>query len=409
MDRIIFHIDVNNAFLSWEATYRKDSGQKGVDLREIPSVIGGDELSRKGIVLAKSEPAKKLGIKTGETLFSARKKAGDLVVAPSNFSIYKYYSNKLYSLLYDYCDCIEKYSIDEYFLDYTSSKNLFGDHEKIAYEIKERVKSELGFSVNIGIGENKLLAKMAGELKKPDAVNTLYLRELGEKMEVLPVSELFMVGRKTTGKLNSLNIFTIGQLKSKSLSFLQSHFKTALGKTLYEYSRGIDDSIVDSSVKLPKSIGNSTTLKEDTNDYEVIKNIFMVLSESVAIRLRQKNLRGNSVGIVLKDYAFSSYSHQKTLDFHTSSTHTILKTVMELFEDCYKGEKLRLLGVKVGGLSNCVFEQTTFLSTNEDDKKQKEIESVIDDIRKEFGISSIKKGAHTLKNLDKIEDREDIF
>lgn len=200
MEKIIYHVDVNSAFLSWEASYRVNVLGESTDLRDIPSVIGGDEKSRHGIVLAKSVPAKAYGIKTGEPLMSVRQKCPKIVVAPPNYPMYVDASKALMNLLYEYTPNIHQYSIDESFCDMTGSSKLFGSPVVMAEMIKDRIKNELGFTVNIGISNNKLLAKIASDFKKPDRVHTLFPWEIKKKMWPLPVSDLFYVGKATERK-----------------------------------------------------------------------------------------------------------------------------------------------------------------------------------------------------------------
>ncbi|MGL4789858.1 MAG: DNA polymerase Y family protein, partial [Anaerotignaceae bacterium] len=266
--KTIFHIDVNSAFLSWSAVelLKTDSS---VDLRTIASAIGGDSNSRKGVVLAKSQPAKKYNITTGEPLAQALKKCPHLKVIPPDFPLYSRYSKMLFNLLYNYSDRIEVFSIDECFLDYTGMEGLFGEPEKAAYTIKEQIKNQLGFTVNIGIGPNKLLAKMAGELEKPDKVLTIYSHEIEKKLWNLPVGELFMVGRQTLPKLNKIGIYTIGQLANYDEKILQQEFKN-YATILKNYSNGIGEDVIKPFGKSHtyKSISNSTTTKKDIHTKE---------------------------------------------------------------------------------------------------------------------------------------------
>ena len=223
--RLIFHLDVNSAYLSWEAVYRLQHGEK-MDLREVASVIGGNEESRHGIVLAKSIPAKKYNIQTGETLYSARTKCPGLICAAPRYDLYMRASAAMHELLQQYTDRIQQFSVDESFLDFSGMQNLYPDYMKLACEIKERIKQELGFTVNIGISTNKLLAKVASDLKKPDKVHTLFPEEIKQKMWGLPVEDLFMVGRATAPKLHKLNIFTIGDLAGFDVELLRHSLKS---------------------------------------------------------------------------------------------------------------------------------------------------------------------------------------
>ena len=278
MERQILHVDVNNAFLSWTAVEMLKQGSK-IDIREIPSVIGGDESRRAGIVLAKSQKAKMFGISTGETLYQARIKCPGLQVYPGNYKMYKQCSNQLYQLLLQYTDKIERFSIDECFLDMTNG--LMGDTLlNKAYEINKRVKKELGFTVNVGVAHNKLLAKMASDFTKPDKVHTLFEEEISSKMWPLPVSELLMLGRKTIPKLYNMRIKTIGELAKTDKQLLIKKFGKH-GMMMWEYANGIDNSEVQYKYENPKGIGNSITLPEDINEMAKLEEILLALTEQV--------------------------------------------------------------------------------------------------------------------------------
>ena len=334
MEKQILHVDVNNAFLSWSAVDMLKSGST-IDIREIPSVIGGDESRRAGIVLAKSMKAKECGISTGETLYQARLKCKNLVVYPPlNYGKYKEYSNKLYNLLLDYTDKIERYSIDECFLDMT--EYLMNDTLlNKALEINKRVKNELGFTVNIGVANNKLLAKMASDFTKPDRVHTLYKNEISTKMWNLPVKDLFMLGRKTVPKLYNMNIKTIGDLAKTDINRLIKLFGKH-GKLMWEYANGIDSSEVVYVKELPKCVGNSVTLPADINNSEKLEEVLLALSEQVTMRLRKYDLLARTVNIQLRTKDFNEYSHQGKLDFATSSTKEVYAKAKKLFEEMYK-------------------------------------------------------------------------
>ena len=268
MEREILHVDVNNAFLSWLAVYKLECGEK-LDIRTIPSIIGGDEKQRHGIVLAKSNLAKQFGIKTGEPLYSARKKCPTIKIYESNFKVYRKYSDMLYKLLLEYSYKVERFSIDECFVDMTeflNGRRLID----VAYEISKRVKEELKFTVNIGVAHNKLLAKMASDFQKPDRVHTLYEKEIPRKMWTLPIYELFMVGRRTLPKLYNTNIKTIEDLAKVDKNLLIKKFGK-FGKTMWEYANGIDESEVVYTYQKPKCVGNSTTVSQDINDIEKIE------------------------------------------------------------------------------------------------------------------------------------------
>ena len=241
MQRQILHVDVNNAFLSWTALYKLNKGET-VDIRTIPAVIGGDETRRAGIVLTKSQLAKSCGVVTGETLYQARLKCPNLEVFPPIFPVYKEYSNMLYKLLLEYTDKIERFSIDECFLDMTEF--LQGrDILDIAYEISRRAKEELGFTVNVGVAHNKLLAKIASDFEKPNKVHTLFEDEIKDKMWPLKTNDLFMLGKKTFPVLYNMGIKTIGDLAKSDMLLIQKRFGK-FGKMMWEYANGIDNSPV---------------------------------------------------------------------------------------------------------------------------------------------------------------------
>ena len=386
MERKILHIDVNNAFLSWLAVYKLQSGET-LDIRTIPAIIGGDEETRKGIVLAKSMKAKEFGIVTGEPIYQARIKCPQVKVFKGNFEIYRKYSNKLYTLLLNYTDKIERYSIDECFLDMT--EYLMKDTlENKAKEISKRVKQELGFTVNIGISNNKLLAKMASDFEKPDKIHTLYQNEIQTKMWGLPVSELFMLGKKSVPKLQRMGIKTIGDLAKKERQTLIKNFGKH-GNIMWEYANGIDNAEVNYKYEKPKSISNATTLPIDLCSIEKIETILLTLTEQVAYRLRQYNLVANTVNIQLRTKEFVDFSHQGRLDRATSNTKKIFAKARVLLKEMYKeGTFIRLVGIKVDNLEDREQRQ---LSMFEDKNKEKldKIDSVLDNLKKKYGYDAI--------------------
>ncbi len=394
--RQILHVDVNNAFLSWTATQKLKEGY-AIDIREIPAVIGGDEERRSGIVLAKSMKAKACGVVTGETLYQARKKCNNLQVYPSSYKIYKKYSNELYNLLLEYTDKIERFSIDECFLDMTDYLVNVTLLEK-AKEINKRVKEELGFTVNVGVAHNKLLAKMASDFEKPNKVHTLYENEIPQKIWNLPVGELFMLGRKTVPKLYNMGIQRIGDLARFDEQILINKFGK-YGKLIWEYANGIDNSEVHFEPETPKSIGNSITLPTDIHCKEKIAEIVLALTEQVTFRLRRYDLLANVVSVQLRTKEFKDYSHQRKLSSSSNSTREIYNVAKEILDEMYKGEFIRLVGVRTDDL--CDKNQTQLsLFDDTNSKKQEKIDKSIDLLKQKYGYNAVTRG--TVMNVEDI-------
>lgn len=386
MEREILHVDVNNAFLSWTAVEKLKNGET-LDIRTIPAIIGGDETQRKGIVLAKSNIAKQFGIQTGEPIFFARKKCPNIQIFQSDFNVYRKYSNALYNLLLEYTDKIERYSIDECFLDLTGYIPKPRKLIDIAYEISKRAREELGFTVNIGVAPNKLLAKMASDFEKPNKVHTLYQEEIETKMWILPVSELFMVGRRSLPKLQKMGIKTIGDLAKSDEKLLIKNFGK-YGKMIWEYSNGIDNEEVNYIKEKPKNIGNSITLPYDYNNIEKIEEVLLALVEQVSYRLRNQEMFANVVNIQIKTNEFKVFSHQRKLDFATDSTKIIGKEAKKLLTEIYNNTPIRLIGVSVSGLVEKEERQIS-LFENIENEKQKKIDSVLDNIKEKYGYEAI--------------------
>ncbi|MCB2296962.1 DNA polymerase Y family protein [Clostridium tagluense] len=395
-EKLIFHIDVNSAFLSWSAADKLMQGEE-VDLREIASVIGGDEQSRRGVVLAKSMLAKKNGIITGESLFNARKKCRDLVVISPDFSLYERCSRSMREIFSDYTPYVEKFSIDECFLDVTSYNTSKEAALALASEIKERIKRELGFTVNIGISDVKLLAKMASDFEKPDKIHTLFKNEIEKKLWNLQVGELFMVGKRTVPRLNNLNIFTIGDLAQYDASILKYHFKSS-GSTMWKYANGIDNSQVKWNKYELKGISNSTTLSEDINNKDEAYKVLLTLVEHTATRLRNIKKCSYCICVTIRNQEFNDYSRSKTLNNATDSTQEILETVKKLFDELWKGEPIRLLGVSLNNLCKDNFKQTSIFDTdNARDEKQRSIDKTMDSLRHKYGETIVMKSVFLKK------------
>ena len=391
MERLIFHIDVNNAFLSWTAVEMLKNGAT-IDIRTIPAIIGGDESKRHGVVLAKSNVAKQFGIKTGEPIYFARQKCPQIKVFESNHKMYREYSNRLYKLFQEYTDKIERFSMDECFLDMSE---FIGKNENpidIAKEISNRVKNELKFTVNVGIARNKLLAKMASDFEKPDKIHTLWNEEIPSKMWPLKVNELLMVGRKSIPKLEKMGIKTIGDLAHSDKEKIYKVFGK-FGKMIWEYANGIDNSPVNYTQEKPKGIGNSITLPVDYSNIDEISKILLELTEQVTYRLRKEKMLANVVNVQLKDKDFRVYSHQRKMDSPTSSTKIIYSEVKKLVNELYKkGTLIRLVGVRV---DNLIDEKDKQISLFEDEQnvKQEKIDNALDKLKDKYGYNFIKRGS----------------
>ena len=383
-ERIIFHIDVNSAYLSWDAALRLHHGE-ALDLRTIPSVVGGDPLTRHGIVLAKSLPAKKYMIQTGESLFAARFKCPSLVIVPPRYPVYIQCSNALVDLLRTYSPAVQRYSIDECFLDYSAMDRHFGPSLTAAHAMKDRIRQELGFTVNIGISSNKLLAKMASEFEKPDRVHTLYPEEIPQKLWPLPVEELFLVGRATGPKLRSKGLCTIGDIARCDPALLKSWFKS-FGQVLRDYANGEENSEVGALLPM-KGMGNSTTTAFDVEDTRTAHMVILSLVETVAIRLRDAEKCTQVVAVSIKNREFQSCSHQGKLPVPTDATQVLYRQACALFDSLWKGEPLRHLGVRLSDLSSSRTRQLSFFEPNL--AKDRELDRTVDALRLKYGTRAV--------------------
>ncbi len=384
-ERIIFHIDVNSAYLSWEAIHRLQHGDP-LDLRTIPSIVGGDPTTRHGIVLAKSIPTKKYNIKTGETLYSAKTKCPELVIASPNYQLYQRCSSAMKEILESYSPLIQQYSIDEYFLDYTNMEKLLGAPTDVALQIKNRIKNELGFTVNIGISTNKLLAKMACELEKPDKVHTLFPHEIPSKMWPLPIEDLFFVGRATSKKLRSRNITTIGSLATSDPHWLNLYLKSP-GLLIWNYANGRDESLVRNTRSIVKGMGNSTTIPFDVENRETAHLILLSLVETVSTRLRQARICTQLVSVSFRTNEFFSYSHQRKIHSPIDCTNQIHEIICQLFDEVWNGQAVRHLGVRVSELCQNDFVQLDLFTKNFD--RQRLLDQTIDQLRLRFGSHAV--------------------
>lgn len=387
MARLIFHVDVNSAFLSWEAARRVARG--GDDLRLIPSAIGGDREKRTGVILAKSIPAKAYGVKTGEPVTQALRKCPELVLAPPDFRLYEKSSKAFMDICRSYAPAVEKFSIDECFLDMTGTGRMYPDPVVTAHKLKDEIRDTLGFTVNVGVAENKILAKMASDFEKPDKVHTLFREELPAKFWPLPVGDLFLVGHATKEKLERAYIRTIGDLARADMESVQALVGKKLGKLLHDYANGIDDAPVLAEPEELKGYGNSTTLEEDVTDMATAGSILLALSDSVASRMRADGARAQCVSVTIRGGDFRDRSHQRKLPEATDATSEIYDISKQLFAELWDGRTpLRLLGVTLTDLSHGETAQMS-LFADEQKERSRKLDRAMDAIRGRYGTDTI--------------------
>ncbi len=389
--KLIFHIDVNNAYLSWTACDLLKHGYKK-DIRNLVSVIAGDESKRHGVVLAKSPLAKKYGITTGESIFSARKKYKKLLIYPPNRELYKKYSDMLYNYLSQYTPNIERYSIDECFLDLSGMNYFIKDEIEFAYKIKNEIKSMFGFTVNIGIGNSKLCAKIASDFEKPDKVHTLYDTEIESKLWKLDVSDLFMCGKKTTKRLKEMKINTVYDLAHIDKSKLILEFKS-FGNTLYNFANGIDDSVVESEKSELKGIGNSITFPKDLEDISEIKLRLLELADQVGRRLRNDNKYSYTITLYIKYSDFKTITHQKKLKNPINTDEEIYNNILFLLKEI-EFRSIRSLGIRLTDLTSTKIKQISlFDDEKETNHKSENLQKTIDELKSRYGDNVVKKAS----------------
>ena len=385
MNRVILHVDVNNAFLSWTATYMLKKGYK-YDIRNRYAIIAGDESQRRGIVLAKSNLCKKCGVVTAEAIYSARRKCPYLEIYKPNYELYKYFSDKMYNYLCQYTDIIERYSIDECFLDYTGSMKLFGDPIEVAYKIKNDIFRLFGFTVNVGVGNNKLLAKMASDFEKPNKVHTLFSNEVESKMFPLMVDDLFMIGKASSKKLHAMGINTIEELARYDEDKLILTFKS-MGKMMHEYANGIDNSPVYYEREAAKSISSSTVLPYNYHDVVMIHDVIHDLSCEIGRKLRDNKKYASTIGFCIKYNYFEKYSRQLKLDFSISTDEEIYNNACNVFDDLWDHDSgIRSVCVFISGFSDERKKQLSLFDLSSgDDFDNDKLQNVIDEIRAKYG------------------------
>lgn len=346
MNRIIFHIDVNSAFLSWEAAKRVKNGES--DIRKIASCIGGDPTTRRGVVLAKSNEAKKYGVRTGEPLSFSLRKCPNLQIFRPDFKLYKSCSRAFKNICKLYSPNMEEFSIDECFLDMTGIVSNYNRAVKIAYEIKDRIKNELGFTVNVGIGENKLCAKMASDFEKPDKVHTLFLSEVQSKMWPLPVGDLLFVGGSSAKKLNSLGIYKIGQLANAKIEFLEMHFGIKRSRYMHNFANAVDNSQVASERPEPKGYSNSVTLEENLSSLMQANTVLLALADSVTGHMRKDGNKAQNISVGIRFLNFKNILHQMSVSEPLSTTNEVYEAAKKLLRELWKDRRpIRLISISL--------------------------------------------------------------
>ena len=391
--RIIFHIDVNSAFLSWEAVYRIHHLGAKEDLREQVSAVGGDQSKRHGIILAKSIPSKKYNIHTGESIKAALEKCPDLILVRPNYELYKRCSQSFMDILREYSPKVEPYSIDEAFVDMTGTRYLWGDPVSAAHTIRTRISRELGFTVNIGVSSNKLLAKIASDFTKPDRVHTLFPEEIPDKLWPLPVGDMLFCGQATVKRLHRIGIYTIGQLAAADPHMLQVH----LGKQgfyLWGSAHGTDLSEVMTESVPNKGYGNSTTMSMDITDAEEARLVLLMLAEKVGMRLRADDAKAQVIDVTIRDTDLVFTNHQMRLPHPTHITQELYINACTLFEELWDGRPIRHLGIHT---SQVIYGSADRQIGLEDDlcreERQEQMDRMVDRIRHKYGQNAVQRAA----------------
>ena len=395
MKSTIFHVDANSAFLSWTAAYRVKVLGDSFDLRTVPSAIAGDKDSRQGVILAKSQPAKKYGIQTGEPIGQALQKCPDLVIAPADYALYVAASRKMISLLREFSPAVEQYSIDEAWVDMSGTRLLHGDPLLAAERLKTQVKERLGFTVNVGISTNKLLAKMAGEFEKPDKVHTLYPEEIRQKLWPLPVRELFMVGHATEKKLHMMGIYTIGDLAQANPDFLRARLHKP-GVTLWHYANGRGDNTLMPIAPENQGYGNATTTPVDVTDRAAAHKILLSLCETVCMRMRRDGKYAGCVAVSLRSSGFQNWGHQQKLSNRTDVTEELFRVVCRVFDEAWDGKTpLRQLGVHAMQVSDESYRQFDLwqVQSAAQFERKARLDCVVDELREKYGERAVFRGS----------------
>lgn len=395
MERLIFHVDVNSAFLSWEAARRVRLGEP--DLRLIPSCIGGDPTSRKGVVLAKSIPAKHFGIKTGEPIGMALRKCPALTIAPPDFQLYSRCSKAFKDICRSYAPVVEEFSIDECFLDFSHTEHIYPNPIDLAYEIKDKIRDELGFTVNVGIGESKLCAKMASDFEKPDKVHTLFNCEIPDKMWPLSVRDLLFVGGSTAHKLNDVGIRTIGELAKMDLNFLKGIIGNKNAAQAHAYANGVDHSVVRAEPQEAKGYSNSITLEENVRDFETANAVLLALADSVSRHMRSDGAKAFNVSVSIRYLDFKTRSHQRQLSAAIDTTNAVYEVAKQLLAELWQDHRpLRLMGIALTNLTkeeNAGVQMSLFGEPEKlDNERDEKLDKTVDALRGRYGTGVVQRG-----------------
>lgn len=387
-EKIWFHVDVNSAFLSWTAAHRVLVLGEAQDLRLIPSVVAPQADKRRSIVLAKSGPAKKFGIQTGEPLGMALDKCPGLAVVEPDYALYVTASRKFVEVLREFSPRVEQYSIDEAFVEMTGTSSLWGPPILAAEKLKNRIRQGLGFTVNVGISSNKLLAKVAGDFEKPDKVHTLFSHEITEKMWPLPVRDLFSVGPATERKLHELSIRTIGDLAHTDVTLLRRRLHKP-GEILWHFANGRCGDEFLTPPEENKGYGNSMTTPWDVGDMTEARQVLLSLCETVGMRMRKDCRRGSLVAVSIRDTDFHDCSRQMGLPSATNVTGEIFEAACRVLDTLWdKKTPLRQLGVRMGKISAGDWRQCCLFETH-DYARMEKMDAAVDTIRAKYGEDAI--------------------
>ena len=389
MERTILHCDCNNFFASVEELLDPS-------LKEIPMAVGGDEKSRRGIILAKNENAKKYGIKTAETIWQAKKKCPDLKVVPPHFKEYSEISKKINKIYESYTDLVEPFSIDESYLDVTGSQKLFGTGKEIADTLRKRIKDEIGITISVGVSFNKVFAKLGSDYKKPDATTVITRENYKEILFPLSADNLMFVGHASFEVLKKLGIHTIGDIATCPREVLEQKLGKS-GAMLYIYANGLDNEPVKSIYEKhqSKSIGNSMTFSRNISSKEDILTAVSAISQMVSRRMRHEGVKGSTIQIGIKYSDFKYVSRQKTLINPTNISKEIEDNAFELIcENMAKNKPIRLLSIQLSSLTSedTSPHQISLFSEEKTYEKQEKLDEALDKIRLKFGKDAVTTG-----------------